>query len=574
MSRYSNFSHHKKVVGNYLLLKTIGKGSFGKVKLGKHILTGSQVAIKIIDKSLISIRKGAEQRLKNELKILQEIKHPNVISLYEIIETKSFVYLITQYASGGELFDFIVSHGRLEEPLTRKFFRQIIDAVDFCHSHNIAHRDIKPENILLDEKLNIKIIDFGLSSFISSNGLCKTCCGSPSYSAPELIKGNIYDPIKADIWSMGVLLYALLCGKLPFPGTTTKEICESILSAKFSVPSHVSESAKDLLEIMIEPNPFLRASLEEIRYHKWLSIGYSEPPERIIIPKNILENPKESIINFLVEIGVSRDSLLTSLKKNKFNSFTATYLLVHMEMKKNPNYKLPVKLRDGKIYVDLADKSKKTPKNEDQNQEGFSNQKRQSGRFRITKCTEDSEKNIVPEKDQAKVEKEEEKKETKKKRTQEKIQDLHPKLFRKKIGDRSATVNLNEKITKDLRKPRALTVPKQEDLKEPEKKDQNSDSQEVDEVRQIRGPFQVTSTSSKSPTKIISLCRKILSQNNIPFASVSPFVIKCTVENIEFEIEVVSIPGLKKFNVIKFKRISGNCWEFQNIWSQIAPKLN
>jgi 5'-AMP-activated protein kinase catalytic alpha subunit len=229
-----------------LLSKTIGKGTFGKVKLGIHNLTGEKVAVKILEKDKIQDVNDVE-RVAREIHILKMIRHPNIIQLYEIIETPKQLYLIMEYASGGELFDFIVKSQRVKEPLACRFFHQIIAGVEYLHKLNIVHRDLKPENLLLDHNQNIKIVDFGLSNMYKNGETLKTACGSPCYAAPEMIAGQRYHGSQVDIWSCGVILFALICGYLPFEDPNTSNLYKKILSGDYTIPKTPSDEAKDLI---------------------------------------------------------------------------------------------------------------------------------------------------------------------------------------------------------------------------------------------------------------------------------------------------------------------------------------
>jgi serine/threonine protein kinase len=197
------------MVGNYKLLKTIGIGTFAKVKLAVHTQTQHQVALKIISKNRTDVR------LKREVQYLTLLRHPHIIKLYEVISTQSDFILVMEYA-GHELFDYIIERGRILEPEARRLFQQIISAIEHCHRHNIVHRDLKPENLLMDENFNIKIADFGLSNLMSDGDFLKTSCGSPNYAAPEVISGRLYSGEEIDVWSCGIILYVMLCGRLPF----------------------------------------------------------------------------------------------------------------------------------------------------------------------------------------------------------------------------------------------------------------------------------------------------------------------------------------------------------------------
>jgi 5'-AMP-activated protein kinase catalytic alpha subunit len=198
-----------KNIGHYVLGKTIGEGTFGKVKLGVHIYTGEKVAVKILEKDKILVVDDVE-RVAREIHILKLIRHPNIIQLYEIIETSKQLYLIMEYASGGELFEYIVNNERVKEPEAAQFFNQIINGVTYLHKMGIVHRDLKPENLLLDYNKAIKIVDFGLSNTYQQGDKLKTACGSPCYAAPEMIAGKRYHGANVDMWSCGIILFALV----------------------------------------------------------------------------------------------------------------------------------------------------------------------------------------------------------------------------------------------------------------------------------------------------------------------------------------------------------------------------
>jgi 5'-AMP-activated protein kinase, catalytic alpha subunit len=224
-----------KTVGHYMLGKTIGEGTFGKVKMGTHILTGEKVAVKVLEKSRIC-EKADVTRVAREIKILKRNLHHNVIQLFEVLDTPATIYLIMENADRGELFDYIVAHQRVEEPQACYFFHQIIDGVDYLHQMEVTHRDLKPENLLLQNSsrgLIVKIVDFGLSNTHDGGRKLKTACGSPCYAAPEMIAGNgekYYEGPKADLWSVGVILFALVCGYLPFEDANTTKLYKKILA--------------------------------------------------------------------------------------------------------------------------------------------------------------------------------------------------------------------------------------------------------------------------------------------------------------------------------------------------------
>ncbi|KAM6932378.1 MAP/microtubule affinity-regulating kinase 4 isoform 2-T2 [Lycodopsis pacificus] len=312
-------------IGNYRLLKTIGKGNFAKVKLARHILTGREVAIKIIDKT--QLNPTSLQKLFREVRIMKTLNHPNIVQLFEVIETEKTLYLIMEYASGGEVFDYLVAHGRMKEKEARAKFRQIVSAVHYCHLKNIVHRDLKAENLLLDADANIKIADFGFSNEFTAGSKLDTFCGSPPYAAPELFQGKKYDGPEVDIWSLGVILYTLVSGSLPFDGQNLKELRERVLRGKYRVPFYMSTDCEGILRRFLVLNPAKRCSLEQIMKDKWINVGYDgEDLKPHAEPVEDLNNT--SRIDVMVGMGFNRDEIRDSLSSQKYNEVTATYLLL------------------------------------------------------------------------------------------------------------------------------------------------------------------------------------------------------------------------------------------------------
>ncbi|KAI9473555.1 MAG: kinase-like domain-containing protein [Benjaminiella poitrasii] len=265
-------------IGPYNLLQTLGEGEFGKVKLGIHVETGQEVAIKLIKKEGI----GSDSRInkvEREISVLKTLNHPYIVKLYNVIETEKYIGIILEYASGGELFEYILAHRYLKEKDAKKFFAQLTSSVQYMHKRNVVHRDLKLENLLLDKNRNIVVTDFGFANqFSSEDDLMATTCGSPCYAAPELVvNAGLYAGSAVDIWSCGVILYAMLCGFLPFDDDPTNpdsdninQLYRYILSTSLVFPSHVGSEAKDLLEKMLVPDPSRRCTLEYIIKHPWL----------------------------------------------------------------------------------------------------------------------------------------------------------------------------------------------------------------------------------------------------------------------------------------------------------------
>jgi len=279
MSSMAQHQHQAPIayVGPYRLDKTLGKGQTGLVKLGIHCITGQKVAIKIINRSKLT--ESVLQKVEREIAIMKLIEHPHVLGLYDVYENKKFLYLILEHVSGGELFDYLVSKGRLSIKEARKFFRQIISALDFCHCHSICHRDLKPENLLLDDKGNIKVADFGMASLQLENSLLETSCGSPHYASPEVVRGEKYDGRRADVWSCGVILYALLVGALPFDDDNLRHLLEKVKRGVFHIPHFVPNECQQLLRAMIEVDAEKRITLQEVLRHPWV-VGSSSSSMR------------------------------------------------------------------------------------------------------------------------------------------------------------------------------------------------------------------------------------------------------------------------------------------------------
>ncbi|XP_057215872.1 serine/threonine-protein kinase MARK2 isoform X10 [Triplophysa rosa] len=312
-------------IGCYRLMKTIGKGNFAKVKLAKHVLTGKEVAVKIIDKT--QLNSSSLQKLFREVRIMKLLNHPNIVKLFEVIETEKTLYLVMEYASGGEVFDYLVAHGRMKEKEARAKFRQIVSAVQYCHQKCIVHRDLKAENLLLDADMNIKIADFGFSNEFTLGNKLDTFCGSPPYAAPELFQGKKYDGPEVDVWSLGVILYTLVSGSLPFDGQNLKELRERVLRGKYRIPFYMSTDCENLLKKFLILNPTKRGSLEQIMKDRWMNVGHDdEELKPYIEPQPDYKDPKRTEI--MLRMGYSLEEIQDSLINQKYNDVMATYLLL------------------------------------------------------------------------------------------------------------------------------------------------------------------------------------------------------------------------------------------------------
>uniref|UniRef100_A0A8C1TXL8 non-specific serine/threonine protein kinase n=1 Tax=Cyprinus carpio TaxID=7962 RepID=A0A8C1TXL8_CYPCA len=298
-------------IGNYRLLKTIGKGNFAKVKLARHILTGREVSFMKISMENFWI-----------FRIMNIDFH-----LFEVIETEKTLYLVMEYASGGEVFDYLVAHGRMKEKEARAKFRQIVSAVQYCHQKHIVHRDLKAENLLLDADMNIKIADFGFSNEFTIGNKLDTFCGSPPYAAPELFQGKKYDGPEVDVWSLGVILYTLVSGSLPFDGQNLKELRERVLRGKYRIPFYMSTDCENLLKRFLVLNPVKRGTLEQIMKDRWINAGCDEDELKPFVEPE-LDISDQKRIDIMVGMGYSREEIHESLTRMKYDEITATYLLL------------------------------------------------------------------------------------------------------------------------------------------------------------------------------------------------------------------------------------------------------
>ncbi|XP_021236938.1 maternal embryonic leucine zipper kinase isoform X1 [Numida meleagris] len=319
-------SNYEEILKYYELHETIGTGGFAKVKLGRHLLTGEKVAIKIMDKVALG---DDLPRVKTEIDAMKNLSHQHVCRLYHVIETSKKIFMVLEYCPGGELFDYIVSKDRLSEEEARAFFRQIVSAIAYVHSQGYAHRDLKPENLLIDEEHNLKLIDFGLCAK-PKGGLdyrLNTCCGSPAYAAPELIQGKAYIGSEADIWSMGVLLYALLCGFLPFDDDNVMAVYRRITRGRYTVPKWLSPSSTLLLSQLLQVDPKKRITVKHLLSHPWLMQGYSDAVQwQSKYPLGHLD--EDCVTELSVFHNQSRESISALISEWNYDQMSATYLLL------------------------------------------------------------------------------------------------------------------------------------------------------------------------------------------------------------------------------------------------------
>jgi serine/threonine protein kinase len=342
--------------GPFILEKEIGRGSFASVWLGYHSVSKIKVAIKVIEKDSINTA-IARTRLQRETALLKTVEHPCIAGFFEVIDSYDYVILIMEYVEKGNLFDYMSAHGKFSETQARKYFSQLIAALEYLHVvMKIAHRDLKCENILIDRNYNIRVIDFGLSNFFSEYGpKMQTSCGSPAYAAPEMLKGGSYTQA-TDIWSAGILLYTLCAGELPFRDETMQNLLQRIISGEITYPSDFSLSFVDLLRKMTWKEPSSRITIDEIKAHPWFS---QAEYVNIVIQNDEVQRARsgeagidKSVVNTMTEMGVDCRGLVQGLLGNEFTDTTALYRILVREKLTERMKEVVATCRSGFLFPD------------------------------------------------------------------------------------------------------------------------------------------------------------------------------------------------------------------------------
>lgn len=345
-----NEASHPQKIGPWKLGRALGHGATGKVYLATHTQTGKKSAVKVVSKSLLDNTDAASERgcdsaglpygIQREIIIMKLLNHRNVLRLYDVWETSKALYLVLEYVEGGELFDLLVENGPLPEEIAVTFFRQIILGASYCHNLGICHRDLKPENLLLDKDHQIKIADFGMAALETNDRLLETSCGSPHYASPEIVGGLKYHGSASDVWSCGVILFALLTGRLPFDDENIRNLLLKVQSGGFDMPKELSKEAQDLIKKMLTVDPAKRIKTQDILHHRLLtkypiserdlksyeelpspSEGYNPVSKRSDIKSHILQNlvvllhgkSEEEIISELLAQGPNPEKTFYAL---------------------------------------------------------------------------------------------------------------------------------------------------------------------------------------------------------------------------------------------------------------------
>jgi serine/threonine protein kinase len=301
---------------------------------------------------------GDVRRVEREISILKEVRHPNIMQLYEIVETPREFYIVTEYIAGGELFEYIVQKTKLDEREAKELFKQMVDGVGYLHTLNISHRDLKPENLLLDSDNNIKIVDFGLSNRYKLNELLITACGSPCYAAPEMILGKKYHGSTVDVWSLGIILFTMICGYLPFEEENTSKLYKKILSGEYQTPYFISREAKDLLAHILNVNPERRYTLKDIKNHSWLNT-YLLSKEITQANKLFIPKINEKVVSLMAKYGFTNiEEIMRHIKRNCHNKSTVTYYLLQtrvLNRMKDIESKFKIRRKESVQYESIED---------------------------------------------------------------------------------------------------------------------------------------------------------------------------------------------------------------------------
>ncbi|XP_047145876.1 maternal embryonic leucine zipper kinase isoform X1 [Hydra vulgaris] len=543
----------------------LGEGGFAEVHLAEHRPTGIKVAIKVMNKRMLE-KMGDLHRAYREIEAMKRLGcHQHICQLYQVVETDEDIFLVLEYVSGGELFDYIVSRERLSEKESRSFFRQIVSAVAYIHSNGLAHRDLKPENMLLDGNNCIKIIDFGLASNPETDLFqpLATCCGSPAYAAPELISGKSYFGTEADLWSLGVVLYGLLNGFLPFDvdeEESTFALYEKIKIGKFDVPEWLSNETVGILSQLLEVDPEKRITTKDLLTHPWMCEGYGSHVNWQSTLKR--DKPESRIIEELSDYyNISLDQNMEDMvKEYKYDSLTAHYFLLYKLRQKVPrpkvSFKTPIRVKEPKIIH-------KTP----------------SRQNCMSVCIDDID--ITPTRQNRS-------KSCSNEEADEKVYISPLRDTREKASSHVDNLSKLLTLTPALQKNSILssmgtTTPRFAkrigkrvvNLMTPRK-------QGADAPRKVKGFYKVSTTSTKPPNdvrrELQNAIIKLKENNKIYSFELTRYLFKCKClderrNKLIFQLEVCSVPGLDTVTGIRHSRLKGDSWSYKKMCDNIMDMI-
>ena len=342
ISNRKSLTKGKILGGQFILGEEIGKGTFGVVRLATHIITNEKVAVKMLYKERILNEESAKKRLEKEIKILKVLRHRNIVQLYNVFQTSSTIFLVMEHIQGKELFEIIVKKKKLSELESLLYFQQLISGIEYLAKLGIAHRDLKPENLMIDSRKVLNIAAFGLSNTYKKNELLSTPCGSPSYAAPEMLSGEKYWGLGADIWSCGIILYTMLCGRLPFEDKDNIKLYEKIKEGNFIIPEFLSENAKDFLTKILVVDPKKRYNITQIKKHPWFNqLDQKRYMSRgLLLNKFIVPIDEEIVEKMRKEYEYNEKEIRMNLLANKHNHITTTYYLFLKQKIKNGKHSI------------------------------------------------------------------------------------------------------------------------------------------------------------------------------------------------------------------------------------------
>uniref|UniRef100_A0A7S3EHH1 Protein kinase domain-containing protein n=5 Tax=Rhodosorus marinus TaxID=101924 RepID=A0A7S3EHH1_9RHOD len=335
-------------IGPYIFGKTLGTGATGKVKLAKNIQTGELAAIKIVRKEHLVRKPSLKKKLQREITVMKLCNHPNVLRLLDVFEIDTHLFLVLEFVDGCELFQYLVRHGPLSSEQALKFFRQLIAGVEYCHKRLICHRDLKPENLLLDRNLNLRVADFGMTNLNIPGSLLETSCGSPHYAAPEVVSGDLYNGLEADIWSCGVILYAMVAGRLPFDDDNIQRLLLKVQRGVFHFPTNMDPDIKALIKGMMMVDPKMRLTIPEIKQNPWYNSIPDDNPfvDDFVAPEEPIRDPNPAVLQGLVDLGWGDNSSVRhELAKPQANLVKVFYV----QLEKHPMFHKNVKQESVRI---------------------------------------------------------------------------------------------------------------------------------------------------------------------------------------------------------------------------------